>query len=87
MSLEKFQKAKKSYLEGYSKVGPYLGLGAQLAATVILMFFIGKYLDSVLNTYPLLLLVCSLLGAFAGLYNFIRSVLNLSKKKPSDVKD
>jgi len=61
--------------------GPYLGLGTQLAATMVLMFFLGKWLDDYLNTIPLFVLVFSFLGGFAGIYNFIRSVIQLNKKK------
>jgi len=41
--------------------GPYLGLGTQLAATMVLMFFLGKWLDDYLNTIPLFVLVFSFL--------------------------
>ena len=61
--------------------GPYLGLGTQLAATIILMFFLGKWLDEEFSTLPLFTLVLSFIGGFAGVYNFIKAVLNLNKKK------
>jgi F0F1-type ATP synthase assembly protein I len=65
----------------YSKIGPYLGLGTQLAASVILMFFLGKYLDEKFSLFPWLTISFSALGSFAGIYNFIKSVLNLNKKE------
>ncbi len=55
-------------------VGPYLGLGLQLAATVVIMVFVGVWLDEKLNTTPYLTVLCSLLGIFAALYNFIKTV-------------
>ena len=64
----------------YREVGPYLGLGTQLAATIVLMFFLGRWLDGELDTSPLLTICFSFLGGFAGIYNFIRAVLNLNKR-------
>ena len=73
-SAEKLSKSLK-------EVGPYLGLGSQLAATIILMFFLGRWLDNQFNTYPILLIVFSFLGGSAGIYNFIKTVLQLNNKK------
>ncbi len=61
-------------------VGPYLGLGTQLAATIVLMFFLGYYLDHKIDTFPWLSLILGLFGGFAGIYNFIKTVLELNKK-------
>ena len=68
-------------LETYKDVGPYLGLGTQLAATIVIMFFLGKWLDDEFETVPILTIVFSFFGGFAGLYNFIRTVLNMNEKK------
>jgi len=72
---------EKNYFDSIRKAGPYLGLGTQLAATVILMFFLGKWIDSYFNTLPLFVLIFTFLGGFAGLYNFIITVQKLNKKK------
>lgn len=64
----------------YKEVGPYLGLGTQLAAIIILMFFLGRWLDSELNISPVLTICFSFLGGFAGIYNFIKAALNLNKR-------
>lgn len=73
--------SQRKFIEGYKKIGPYLGLGTQLAATIILMFYLGYWLDKKFNTYPVLILIFSFLGGFAAIYNFIKSVLKLSSKK------
>jgi len=78
-----FNKISKSY----SEIGPYLGLGTQLAASVIVMAFLGNWLDTNFNTKPYMLLVCSVLGSFAGIYNFIKSVTNLNQKKKNAQKN
>lgn len=74
------------FSDSYRKVGPYLGLGTQLAATIILMFFLGRWLDVQFNSDPFLMIICSLLGGFTGIYSFIKTTLNLNKKK-SDQKN
>lgn len=75
------------FSNSYREIGPYLGLGTQLAATIILMFFLGRWLDGKLNTSPLLMIVFSILGGYAGIYNFIKTVLQLNEKKKIDKKN
>ncbi|MCX7876014.1 MAG: AtpZ/AtpI family protein [Melioribacteraceae bacterium] len=77
----------KKINSSYSKIGPYLGLGTQLAASVILMFFLGKYLDEKFELFPLLTVLFSIIGSFAGIYNFIKSVLNLNQKEKIEKKE
>ncbi len=72
---------KETIAKAYQQAGPYLGLGAQLAATIVLMLFLGKWLDEKLGTFPVLTVVFSLFGGFAGIYNMIKTTLNLNKKK------
>jgi len=68
----------------YRELGPYLGLGFQLAATIILMLFLGRWLDKEFNIEPALTITFSFLGGFAGIYNVIKTVLRLNKKKKSE---
>ena len=63
----------------YQEVGPYLGLCMQLAITVTVMVFLGIWLDEKFNLSPILTVVFSILGVFAGMYNFIKSVINSGK--------
>ncbi|KAB2850848.1 MAG: AtpZ/AtpI family protein [Ignavibacterium sp.] len=74
-------KISRNIADSYKEAGPYLGLGTQLAATIVLMFFIGKWLDEKFETYPVLSIIFSFFGGFAGIYNFIKAVLNLNEKK------
>jgi ATP synthase protein I len=73
----------KKDLDNYNKVikdlAPYMGLGLQLAATVTLMVFLGIWLDKEFHTNPYLTIVCSFLGVFAALYNFIKTVIKSEK--------
>jgi ATP synthase protein I len=65
----------------YKEIGPYLGLGLQLAVTVSIMVFIGVWLDGKFNTDPVLTIIFAFLGVFAGLYTFIKSVLKAGNDK------
>ncbi len=65
----------------YKEVGPYIGLGLQLAVTVTVMVFIGIWLDGYFETKPVLTIVCAFFGVFAGMYTFIKSVLRAENDK------
>lgn len=75
---------KQKKISSLRGAGPYLGLGTQLAATMLLMFFIGYWLDGEFGTSPILVIIFSLLGGFAAIYNFIKTVLELDKKDKSE---
>ena len=65
----------------YKDVGPYVGLGLQLAVTVTVSVFIGIWLDGKFETTPVLTIVFAFFGVFAGMYNFIKSVLRSNDDK------
>jgi len=75
---------QKKIANSFQQTGQYLGLGTQLTATILLMLFLGRWLDSKLNTTPFLILLFSFLGAAAGFYNFIKTVLQINKKQKLD---
>jgi ATP synthase protein I len=62
------------------EVGPYMGMGFQLAVTVVLLVFIGVWLDNKTGKDPLFTVIFAFLGVGIGLYNFIKTVIDLSKK-------
>ena len=65
----------------YKEIGPYLGLGLQLAVTVTVMVFIGVWLDGQFSTNPVMTIIFAFLGVFAGLYTFIKSVVKAGNDK------
>ncbi|MEN8192391.1 MAG: AtpZ/AtpI family protein [Bacteroidota bacterium] len=75
------KKLNHNLTKTYRDIGPYLGLGTQLAATIVLMFFVGRWLDGYFESEPWLTIIFSFLGGFAGIYNFIKTVLDLNKKQ------
>jgi F0F1-type ATP synthase assembly protein I len=70
-----------------NEIGPYLGLGFQLAASIVLMFFLGQWLDGKFHIFPVLTITFSFLGGAAGIYNLIKTVLELGEKKKKREKD
>ena len=60
--------------EAYRRAGPYMGLGIQFAASVILCFLAGRWIDEKLEIAPIGALVGFLLGTTAAIMNLIRSV-------------
>lgn len=82
--MAELEKYPSKFSETYRNISPYLGLGTQLAATIILMFFLGRWLDDVFNTSPILMITFSFIGCFVAVYNFIKTVMYLNKKNKLD---
>lgn len=78
---------KRKKLSSVRGAGPYLGLGTQLAITMVAMFFAGYWLDKKFDTTPVFVIVFSLFGGFAAIYNFIKTVIELGKKKDRETDD
>ena len=74
-------KKEDNLAQTYKEIGPYLGLGTQLAATIVIMFFLGRWLDEKFELEPILTILFSFLGGSAGIYNVIKSTINLNNKK------
>jgi ATP synthase protein I len=62
-------------------LAPYLTLGIQLALSIVVFFFLGKWLDGRFNTSPWLMLGGLLLGGGGGMYKFITSVMKLGQQQ------
>ena len=67
-------------------VGPFLTLGLQLAITVVVLFFLGKWLDSRWGTSPWLMLVGLFLGIVGGLFKFVRTAMDMGKEEDANDK-
>lgn len=75
------ESASATFARLYRDAAPYLALGVQLAATVVIMFYVGYWADDHFGTKPWLMLVGLTLGAIAGFYNFFKTVTELGKKE------
>lgn len=62
-------------------VGPYLGLGLQLAATIVGSVFLGDWLDKKFQLNYVFTLILGFLGIGIGIYNLIKTVTELEKRK------
>jgi F0F1-type ATP synthase assembly protein I len=75
---------KPEYDSGLAKtmreVGPYLGLGLQLAVTIVVMVLIGDWLDKKFDYKYLFTIVFAVLGIGAGLYNMLKTITELEKR-------
>ncbi len=69
--------------EAYRVAGPYLTLGIQFAAALLICVFIGKWVDGRYDTAPAFTLVGGLLGIVAGFYHFLKTVMGW-QNKPED---
>lgn len=58
---------------------PYLTLGIQLAAAVVVFSLVGAWLDSRWDTSPWLLLSGLLLGSVGGFVKFFKSIADLER--------
>jgi F0F1-type ATP synthase assembly protein I len=61
-------------------VGPYLGLGLQLAVTIVAFVLFGNWLDGKFSQNYIFTLIAGVLGIGIGLYNLIRTVTYLEKR-------
>lgn len=85
--MKKFPDPKQvGFDQSIRDAGPYLGLGLQLAATIVLLILAGSWLDGKFGSSPWFTLVLGLFGGFAGTYNLIKTVIELGKKQDAKKK-
>lgn len=63
-----------SFGDAIRAAGPLFGAGIQLAASVAVMFFAGRWADTELGTSPWLMIAGTFIGLGAGLFSFIKSI-------------
>lgn len=80
---EEEKKREEGFWQTYRDFAPFLTLGFQLAAAVILFFFIGYWLDRHFETSPTYTLVGLFLGVVGGFIKFFKTVSTLGKNKES----
>ncbi|MBU1100635.1 MAG: AtpZ/AtpI family protein [Bacteroidetes bacterium] len=76
---------KKRKAPDYTGIAPYMGLGTQLAISIIALFFLGYWLDSKFNSLPIFTIIFSFIGGFGGIYNFIKSVIQINDNKKKNI--
>jgi ATP synthase protein I len=73
-------------LAGYGKAYEIIAAALQLAVAVILMFFLGNWLDGKFGTAPWLMLTGLTVGFAAGFFAFMRSVQKLARNEDGEMK-
>lgn len=68
----------KSFLP--KKYAEYLGLGAEIAASIAVPLLVGYYADTYFNTFPWL----TLTGIFLAVAIFILTIIRITKKLSSN---
>ncbi len=61
--------------------GPFLTMGIQLALTVVVCFFLGRWLDGMLGTAPWLMIAGLALGIVGGMLSFFRAAAAAGKEE------
>jgi F0F1-type ATP synthase assembly protein I len=59
------------------EIGPYLTLGFQLAAAIIVFYFIGNWIDKHYGIAPMGTLIGTAVGMIGGFIKFFKSVASL----------
>jgi F0F1-type ATP synthase assembly protein I len=75
---------KNSRQSTMQQLGPYMGLGIQLAAAMVAFGALGWWLDSKFATTPWLLIVGIVLGATGGMIHLIRTAVRSNPHAESD---
>lgn len=78
---KKLKEEQRRYNRVSREMGPYLTLGWQMVLTIGLMALLGWWLDGKFNTAPWLLVAGSFVGSLVGMFSFIKTVLDLEKKR------
>ncbi len=75
---------EKKFGELMQTAAPYMTLGIQIAAAVVMFLFVGKYADDALGTKPWLMVAGIVIGFTGGMIHFFREVTALSKKEDDE---
>ncbi|MGB2958549.1 MAG: AtpZ/AtpI family protein [Bacteroidota bacterium] len=67
-----------------SEGATYLTMGMQLALSVIVFFFLGRWLDGMLETAPWLMIAGLAVGIVGGFIKFFTTAVSLGKRANRD---
>jgi len=72
------------YGKALRAAGPLFTSGLQMAGGIVLMGFLGYLLDQHWSTQPWLMVAGIFFGAGAGMYVFIRTAIEISRKEKKE---
>lgn len=71
----------QSLKQALRELAPYMTLGIQLAAAVVVFFLIGWWLDTRYGTSPTFRLIGLFIGSVGGMIKFLKSAIELGNKE------
>lgn len=77
----------ESQLSALKSVAPFLTLGIQLALSIAVFFFIGRWVDEKLGTAPWLMLVGVVIGCVGSIIKFIQTVTKIAQEQEQEDAD
>jgi len=75
-----------SFNKSLREAAPYMGLGLQLAATIVIMILIGDWIDGKIGYKYTFTIIFAFVGIGAGMYNLIRTINVIEKRKVENEK-
>lgn len=62
-------------------LAPFLTLGIQLALGVVVLFFLGRWLDDMWGTPPWMMLTCLAIGIVGGIVKFVLTAMQIGREE------
>jgi F0F1-type ATP synthase assembly protein I len=73
---EPHQREQQDWARVAREIGPLLGIGVSLAASVLLGVLAGRWADARWGREPLFTILGAMAGLIAGMYQFVRTVMS-----------
>jgi len=64
----------------YRELAPFLTLGFQLASAVVILFFVGRWVDATFGSSPVGQLAGVLFGVIGGMWKFFHAVNAMNRR-------
>jgi len=62
-------------------------MGIQLAGIIVILFFLGRWLDDEWQTAPWMMVIATAIGIVGGLIKFVKTVNEISKSEERERKE
>jgi len=70
---------KDSLNNSLKELAPFFHIGLQMSLPIVILVFVGIWLDNKFDTMPIFTLLLSLYGVFAGFYYFFKALKKINK--------
>ncbi len=86
MNPEEDSKTRK-FAQSYGEAGPYIGMGVQFAAFILLFLCGGWWMDQKWSLAPLFTILGTLVGAVLGFYRLYKTLMAEGQKRKEEEAD